>query len=223
MLVGRTILIGETESEAIRHVALALLILGVLAGGEDGSAAVAGPPSQAADAVDGAPTDAWNAEEHGTAFDAAPAVFRESVDAFRVDGSEVATRAVAVDAGSETTVTANASLPAGGVRIGAGDAERSVRVSERSSTGLPGFGVGVALAALLATAASFARRRGQRVGGVRESREKSARHSTVTVSSHRSSPSSWQASSSMVAVSSYVAAIPRMMPFPSAHSSSSDW
>jgi hypothetical protein len=27
----------------------------------------------------------------------------------------------------------------------------------------------------------------------------------------------------MVAVSSYVAAIPRTMPFPSAHSSSSDW
>ncbi|NHN46303.1 PGF-CTERM sorting domain-containing protein [Halostella sp. JP-L12] len=76
---------------------------------------------------------------------------------FRVDGDAVATRTVAVDAGAETTVTANATLPAGGVRIGAGDAERSVRVSERSSTGLPGFGVGVALVALVA-AALFGRR-----------------------------------------------------------------
>ncbi len=71
---------------------------------------------------------------------------------FAVDGETVASRAATVDAGGQATVAANATLPGGDVVVGAGGVERTVSVAEGGSDGggTPGFGVGVAVAALAA-------------------------------------------------------------------------
>jgi hypothetical protein len=74
---------------------------------------------------------------------------------FRVDGERVALRSVALDAGEEATVTANATLPSGEVRIAAGETERTVDVARQSTVDTPGFGVGAAVAALAALVGSL--------------------------------------------------------------------
>jgi PGF-CTERM protein len=79
--------------------------------------------------------------------------------AFRVDGDRAALRSVALDSGYAATVTANATLPSGEVRVSAGDTARTVDVARASEVDTPGFGVGAALAALVGSL-SLSRRRG---------------------------------------------------------------